>query len=135
CTVTVGSAPVVTFTKPTAGQVLCPAGSPTAGCDPDTDPTMPGWQGTLIVHVTGDGNPITTGTVTFTVGGQMLGAGAVAIDGSGNATLTNAPLSEGTVTIVAPPSNIPNRGVGTGSVPVNVDLSTPDAPTNLAATV
>ena len=34
-----------------------------------------GWQGTLTVHVTGDGQPITSGTVTFTVGTTTLGHG------------------------------------------------------------
>ena len=34
CSVIVGSAPVVTFTTPTSGQILCPNGSSTAGLPP-----------------------------------------------------------------------------------------------------
>jgi hypothetical protein len=135
CSVTIGSAPVVTFTTPTAGQVLCPAGSPAPGCDPDQDTTTPGWQGLITVHVTGDGQPITSGTVTFTIGGTTLGSGAVAIDGSGNASLGVFPLPEGPSTIVATTSDILNRGVGTGSVTVTVDFTAPDAPSTLDATV
>jgi hypothetical protein len=138
CTVIIGSAPVVTFTQPTAGQALCPNGSTAAGCDPttnDADPNTPGWQGTLIVQVTGDGNPITAGNVTFTVGSTTLGTGPVPIDPSGKATLAGVTLNEGTVTIVATTDNIPNRGVGSGSVTVDVDLTSPDAPTGLSAAV
>ena len=70
------SAPVVTFSSPTAGQVLCPAGATTpAGCLPDADASTAGWQGTLTAHVSGGGQPITSGTVTFTVGTTTLGTG------------------------------------------------------------
>ena len=41
---------------------------PTAGCIQDNDTSTAGWQGTLTVHVTGDGQPITSGNVTFTIG-------------------------------------------------------------------
>jgi hypothetical protein len=44
-------------------------------------------------------------------------------------------LPEGQVTIVATTDNLPNRGVGTGSVTVTVDLGPPAAPTGLTATV
>ncbi len=123
CSVTIGSAPVVTFTTPTAGQVLCPAGSTTPGCLPDADGSTPGWQGTLTAHVTGNGLPITSGTVTFTVGTTTLGTAT--LDASGNASLAGITLPEGTITIVATTSSIPGNGVGTGSVTVNVDLGAP----------
>ena len=42
---------------------------------------------------------------------------------------------KGSVTIVATTGNIPNRGVGTGSVTVNVDLGPPAAPTGLTVAV
>ena len=101
CSVIVGSAPVVTFTTPTSGQILCPNGSSTAGCLQDNDTGTSGWQGTLTVHVTGDSLPITSGNVTFTytIGGGapvMLGTGAVALDSSGNASLASVTLPEGT---------------------------------------
>jgi hypothetical protein len=132
CSVTVGSAPVVTFTAPTAGQLLCPSGSTVPGCVQDGDATMPGWQGTVTVHVTGDGQPITSGNVTITVGTTTLGVAP--LDANGNATL-GVTLPEGSVTIVATTDNIPGRGVGTGSVTVTVDLATPTVPSVLMATV
>ena len=135
CIVTVGSGPVVTFNTPTAGQILCPVGSTTPGCILDTDGNTAGWQGSVAVHVTGDGQPITSGNVTFTVGGTMIGTSPAPLDSNGNATLTAVTLPEGSVTIVATTDNIPNRGVGTGSVTVTVDLGPPAAPTSLLAVV
>jgi Fibronectin type III domain len=137
CSVTIGSAPVVTFTAPATGSILCPMGSSTPGCiqDGDNDATN-GWQGTVAVHVTANGAPVTSGNVTFTVGGTPLGAGTVALDASGNAVLgTGVTLAEGLITIVATTSNIPGNGVGTGSTTVTVDLGPPSAPTGLTAAV
>src|SRR5262249_44092828 len=136
----VGSAPVVTFNTPTSGQILCPVGSSTPGCVQDGDAGMAGWQGALTVHVTGDGQPLTSGNVTFTytVGGGapvMLGTGPVALDGSGNASLPSETLPEGSVTITATTNNIPNRGVGTGTANVTVDMAPPSAPASLTATI
>jgi hypothetical protein len=135
CSVIVGSAPVVSYNTPTAGQILCPIGSSTPGCIQDGDMNTAGWQGTVAVHVSGDGQPLTTGTVTFTVGTTTLGSGAVAIDMNGNAVLSGVTLPEGTITILATTSNIPNRGVGTGTVTVTVDMTAPSAPTGLVATI
>jgi hypothetical protein len=131
CTVFIGSAPVVTFTAPTAGQVLCPVGSSMPGCVQDADGTTADWQGSLTVHVTANGQPVTSGTVTFTVGATTLGTGT--LDASGNASVGPITLPEGSVTIVGTTSNIPNAGVGTGSVTVTVDLAAPTAPTGLMA--
>jgi hypothetical protein len=135
CTVIIGSAPVVTFTTPIAGQVLCPVGSPNAGtCIVDAAPGTPGWQGNLTVHVSGDGAPIMTGNVTFSVGTTTLGTAA--LDTNGNATLANASLPIGMITVVATTDNVPNRGVGSGTVAVNViDDVVPTIPTNLKVTV
>jgi hypothetical protein len=97
CRVTVGSAPVVQFTTPTANQILCPNGS-TATCVKDVDATTADWQGAITVHVTGDGQPLANGgtvTFTYTVGAGTpvtLGSGPVTIDGSGNASLPVATL-------------------------------------------
>ena len=55
CTVTIGGAPVVTFTTPTAGAVLCPSTATDPSCVDDIDPATPGWQGNLAVHVTASG--------------------------------------------------------------------------------
>ena len=134
CTVIIGSAPVVTFTTPASGSILCPMGSSTPGCIPDGDNnTANGWQGTLTVHVTGNAPPITSGNVTFTIGTTTLGTAA--LDASGNASLANVTLPEGSVTIVATTDNIPSHGVGSGNTTVTVDLGPPGAPTGLTATV
>ena len=135
CSVTIGSAPVVTFTTPTAGQILCPIGSTMPGCIPDTDSSTAGWQGTVTVHVTGDGQPITSGNVTFTDRRDDARDAAPR-----RSTRTATPRSRrhaarGTITIVATTDNIPNRGVGTGSVTVTVDLGQPAAPTGLTAAI
>jgi hypothetical protein len=134
CTVIIGSAPVVTFNAPIAGQVLCPMGSPNPGCIQDAAPGTAGWQGNLTVHVSGDGAPIATGNVTFSVGATTLGVAA--LDTNGNATLANATLPNGMITVVATTDNIPNRGVGVGTVAVNViDDVAPTVPMGLSASV
>src|SRR5262245_790224 len=132
CSVTIGSAPVVTFTAPTAGQLLCPSGSTVPGCVQDSDAATAGWQGTVTVHVTAAGQAVTSGNVTFTIGTTTLGMAT--IDASGNATLTGVTLPEGSVTIVATTNNIPDHGVGSGSVTVTVDLGTPTPPSVLTVT-
>jgi hypothetical protein len=100
---------------------------------PDADGSTTGWQGTLTAHVTLDGQPVTSGTVTFTVGTTTLGTAT--LDASGNASLSGVTLGEGSVTIVATTSDIMGRGTATSSVTVTVDLGAPDAVTNLTATV
>src|SRR4029079_2905273 len=115
-------------------------GSPTPGCVQDNDTSMSGWQGTITVHVTGDGQPITGSNVTFTytIGAGapvMLGTGPVALDSSGNASLTMVPLPEGTVTLTATTDHVADRGVGSGTATVTVDTAPPSAPSTLTATI
>ncbi|HXU07325.1 MAG TPA: hypothetical protein VN903_40515, partial [Polyangia bacterium] len=85
CTVIIGSAPVVTFNTPTSGQILCAMGSSTPGCVQDGDGTTNGWQGTITVHVSGDGQPITSGNVTFSADAMTIGMAA--LDSNGNASI------------------------------------------------
>jgi hypothetical protein len=106
----------------------------------DNDTGTSGWQGTLTVHVTGDGQPITSGTVTFTytIGSGapvMLGSGPVAIGATGDASLPSVTLPEGTVTITATTDSIPNRGVGSGTATVTVDTVPPSAPSALTVSL
>jgi hypothetical protein len=134
CMVTVGAAPVVTFVKPVAGAVLCPTGSLNPGCVIDSQSGTPGWQGDVSVHVTVDGQPLTGVNVTFMVGTTTLGMPA--LDAGGNGTLTDVTLPNGTVTIVATTDNVPNHGVGTASVTVNVvDATPPTAVSGLQVSV
>lgn len=135
CSTTVGTAPVVTFTAPTAGQVLCPAGSASPGCVQDADNATAGWQGDIAVRITVDnGMPLTSGNVTFTIGATTLGVAA--LDSNGVASLTSVTLPNGAVTIVATTDNVPNRGVGTANVTVNVvDNLPPTAVTGLTVSV
>ncbi len=133
CQITLGMAPVVKFTTPTSGAILCPAGATANACVDDNDTGTAGWQGSLAVTVTAAGVPVTTGAVTFTIGGNSLGSAN--LDGSGNAQLNGITIPEGVQTIVATTSSIPNAGVGSGSVTVTVDTTPPNAPTGLSVLV
>ena len=135
CTVTVGMAPVVIFTTPTSSNELCASTGSSANCIDDTDPVSGGWQGPISVQALVGGVPLTTGNITFTVGGAPLGAGTAALNGAGVATLPTVTLLDGDVTITAQTDNIPGQGVGTGTVTVVVDLGAPNAPTGLTASV
>jgi hypothetical protein len=129
CTVTIGSAPVVTFTTPTAGAILCPSTATDTDCIDDTDPGTAGWQGNLAVTVLTANGAVPDGTsVTFTVGATTLG---VATTVGGAAQINGITLPEGVDTITATTGNVPNAGVGSGSVNVTVDTVPPNAPTNL----
>jgi hypothetical protein len=133
CTVTIGNAPVVTFSTPTAGALLCPSTAATPGCIDDTDPSTPGWQGSLTVIVTANGAAENGSTVTFTDGATTLGAATT--NSSGVATLSPVTIPEGTQTILATTDNVPGAGMGSGTVTVTVLTSTPGAPTVLSASV
>ena len=64
------------------------------------NPSIFGESVTFTATVTNGANPVTTGTVTFTDGATSLGA-AVALDASGQATLTTSALTAATHTITA----------------------------------
>jgi hypothetical protein len=133
CDITVGMAPVVIFTSPTASNVLCPTTGSQANCINDTDAATPGWQGPLTVQALVGGVPLTTGNITFSVGGTTLGSAP--LDNTGHATLPSVTFLDGDVTITATTDNVAGHGVGTGTVTVTVDLGPPGAPTGLAAAV
>jgi hypothetical protein len=133
CTITVGMVPVVVFTKPTPANELCASSSAGATCIDDTTAGTPGWQGTLVAHVTGGGTPVAGSVVTFSVGTTVLGTATT--DSNGDASLANTTLLDGTVTITATTDDVPGRGVGSGTVTVLVDTGPPDPVTNLVATV
>ncbi|HVV15777.1 MAG TPA: FG-GAP-like repeat-containing protein [Polyangia bacterium] len=134
CTVTIGAAPVVTFTTPTAGAILCPAGASSTACIADNDAGTAGWQGSLAVTVTvGSGPAPGTDAVTFTIGGTTLGSAN--LDGAGHAQLNGVTIPEGVQTIVATTANLAGAGTGTGTVTVTVDTAPPAAPTGLTVTV
>ena len=133
CTVTIGSAPVVSFTTPTAGALLCPNGATTPGCIDDSDTGTPGWQGSLTVHVTAGTSNVNGSVITFTDGATTFGTATT--DANGNATLTPVTVAEGTQTILATTDNVPGAGVGSGTVTVTVDTATPNAPTGLNVSI
>ena len=134
CAVTVGMAPVVSFTAPTAGAILCPANVPAltrnAACVDDNDTGTAGWQGSIAVTVTVGGQPVTTGDlVTFTLAGNSLGTAN--LDTNGHAQIDHITIPDGVQTILATTASITNSGVGTGSVTVTADTTPPNPPTNL----
>jgi hypothetical protein len=134
CNITLGMAPVVTFTTPTSGAILCPTGATSTACIDDNDTNTPGWQGSVAVTVTVAGQPVTTGdAVTFTINGNSIGGAN--LDASGHAQLNAITIPDGVQTIVATTGDISGAGVGTGSVTVTVDTMPPNAPTGLTALV
>ena len=133
CDVTVGVAPVVSFTSPQATNVLCPTTGSAANCIDDADGANTGWQGSLTVKATVNGLMLTTGNITFSVGATVLGSAP--LDGTGHATLTGVTLLDGSIKITATTDNIPGNGVGTVDVTVVVDLGPPNPPTSLTASV
>jgi hypothetical protein len=136
CTVTVGGAPVVGFTKPLMTQSLCPNGSVAANCIADNDAGTPGWQGSITVHVTVGAVPLGSTNVTFTIGATTLGTALLDVNGNATLAITTNVVPEGSaVTFTATTDNVPAHGVGTGTVTVNVDTLPPDAPTGLAVAV
>jgi hypothetical protein len=133
CSVTVGMAPVVFFTSPTSSNELCATTGLAAICIDDANGTMGGWQGSLTVHASVNGLPLTTGNITFSTGNTQLGVAA--LNGSGNATLNNVTLFDGSVPLTAQSDNIAGNGVGIAQETVVVDLGAPDAPTMFTAAV
>jgi hypothetical protein len=134
CTVTVGTAPVVAFTSPPTGAILCPSTGSATGCVDDTDATTPGWQGNLTVHVTASGANVVGSVITFTDGATTFGTATT--DTNGTATLSGVTIPEGPQTILATTDNIPGAGIASGSAVVTVDTLAPDAPTGpLNATI
>ncbi len=114
CTVTIGGAPVVTFTTPTSGALLCPMGSTAPGCIPSTSAS--GWQGSLAVHVTA-GNPsmpVVGSTVTFSDSTSGTTYGGAVTDGSGNAQFNGATVPEGVADAGRDDGQRPERGRGDG---------------------
>jgi hypothetical protein len=136
CTVTIGAAPAVTFTTPTAGRILCPSTAVDPSCIDDNDPAA-GWQGSLAVHVTINGGttPVVGSTVTFSDSTSGTTYGGAVTDASGNAQFNGATVPEGVQTLVATTDNVPNAGIGTGSVTVTVDTVAPNSPTGLSVTI
>ena len=124
-----GPAPVVTFTTPTTGAILCPNGATATGCIDDNNTGTSGWQGSLVVHVTASSSDVNGSVITFTDGATTLGTATT--DVTGIATLSGATVPEGAQTILATTDNVPGAGVGTGSVAVTVDTLAPNAPTGL----
>jgi hypothetical protein len=131
CTVTIGAAPVVTFTTPTGGAILCPSTAIDPSCVDDIDPSTPGWQGNLAVHVTASGVPVVGSTVTFSDSTSGVTYGGSITDASGNAQFNGVTVPEGVQTLVATTDNVPNAGVGSGSATVTVDTVPPNVPTGL----
>jgi hypothetical protein len=131
CSVTLGSAPVVQWVAPEVGETACPFGSTFPDCLPDIDNTTAGWQGNLVVYVTGGTTEIQNSVVTFTIDGSTTPIGSAITNGGGIATLGGITLAEGLHTVVATTDNVPGRGVGSGSVTFTVDLTPPAVPTNL----
>jgi hypothetical protein len=131
---TASSLPAVAFTTPAPGQNLCSAGSTFSTCVPDADMAMVGWQGSLAVHVTAGGMPVSGVAVTFSTGATTLGMPT--LDANGNAQLAVTLADGAAVTITARTADVPGFGVGMATITVVVDTTVPTAaPTALTATL
>jgi hypothetical protein len=137
CTVTVGSAPVVTFTAPGVGKNLCANGNALATCVADATPgagAAAGWQGDITVHVTVDGVPLAAGNVAFTIAGGA--PQTAALNATGDATLTGITIADAAaVVLTATSDTIAGHGAGTATRTVIVDTQAPGGPTAVTATV
>jgi subtilisin-like proprotein convertase family protein len=79
------------------------------------NPSCFGTAVTFTATVTSGGNPVTTGTVTFTEGATIL-AGDVALNGSGQATFTTSSLTATSHTIIATYSGTAGFFTSNGSI-------------------
>ncbi|MCA1656125.1 MAG: Ig-like domain-containing protein [Actinobacteria bacterium] len=86
------------------------------------NPTLTGTPVTFTATVTSNGNPVTSGTVTFREGATVLAAN-VPVNGSGVATFTTSSLSEGPHVITADFNG--NATAGTSSASVTEVLDNP----------
>ena len=77
---------------------------------------------TFTATVTSGGNPVTTGTVTFTEGAATL-ASNVALNGSGQASFVTTALTEGSHTIIA--TYNPAAGFATSNGSISHTVNTP----------
>jgi hypothetical protein len=89
--------------------------------DSSLNPSLLGDPVTFTATVTDDGGAVTDGTVTFTDGAVTLAAN-VALDGSGQATLTTSALTAGTHAITADYSGTAALGASSDTVSQVVDL-------------
>lgn len=133
CVYSVGNPPIVAWETPISGQNFC-ASTTTGPCLPDTDGTMPGWQGVLKVKVTMKGTAVTSGTVTFMAGATTLGMAS--LDANGEASLTvSLPDSTTTTMLTATTSAIGSSGTAAASLQARVDTVRPSTPTALTGSV
>ncbi|MFN2608074.1 MAG: Ig-like domain repeat protein [Acidimicrobiales bacterium] len=80
------------------------------------NPAFTGTPGvTFTATVTSSGSPVTSGTVTFLEGSTVIG-GPVAVNGSGQATLTTTTLPEGSHVITARYDGTASFGTSSGAV-------------------
>ena len=128
-----GTTPVVTFTNPQGGAMLCGNGSTVTGCVDDNDTGTSGWQGTLAVHVTSGGSNVVGSLITFTDGATIFGSATT--DTNGNAQIAGISIAEGAQTLTATTDNVPGAGVGTVNANVTVDTIPPNPPTGLSAEI
>jgi uncharacterized repeat protein (TIGR01451 family) len=87
------------------------------------NPSFTGQSVTFTATVTAGGNPVTMGTVTFSIDGTPQ-APAVSLDGAGQAALTTNTLTEGTHSIVANYSGAGGFSASSGSLTQTVNTAT-----------
>ena len=129
CSVDVGPpAPSVEWIAPTSSSVLNESN--------DADTGTAGWQGTLQVHTDLTGADAAGRSVVFKANGVQIGS-AVDIDSvTGDATTpSNVTVPEGNAVQLTATTAGGIGAEGSASITVPVDVTVPDAPTNLSAAV
>jgi hypothetical protein len=85
--------------------------------------TAPNNLTTLLANVSSGGNPVTTGTVTFTEGASVI-ASNVAVDGQGNASTATSFSTEGLHTLTATYNGTATLATSSGNATVFADKHT-----------
>ncbi len=99
------------------------AASTTTGVSSAPNPSRTGQAVTFTATVISGGNPVTTGTVTFTEGATVLAAG-VALGAGGQAAFTTSSLAEGNHLVTATYNGTGSFATSSGSVDQRVDNNT-----------
>jgi hypothetical protein len=129
--------PAVTWQAPVAGSKL--AGAASISTDPtvikDADAAAAGWQGTLSVCTGVDVVAFPTASVQFSSSVNGAIGTPVTLDANGCASLAGATVGEGDAVTLTATVSAPELATGTASISVPVDVTAPDAPSGISASV
>ncbi len=94
-----GATAILGSTSPSVAQAVVPYTTATT-LSSSANPSRTGQPVTLIATVTADGMPVTTGTVAFTRGNNLLGTAALGANGTASLTTSSLPVGQGRIQAV-----------------------------------